>query len=201
MQLYGLTGGTGSGKSEAGKRFAERGIPVIDADKVGHELLEPGGGAEDAVLDAFGPAILANDAIDRTRLAEVVFRDGDALGRLNAIVHPALMRVVAERCASLAGEGHPAAIIDAALLAEGGARESWLNGLIVVVCPLAERIRRLVENIGISAEMAQRRIDAQTPPESKVPLADWVIENDGSLERLHEQVDAIVDAIRSVPSE
>lgn len=201
MQLCGLTGGIASGKSEAAKRFAARGVPVIDADKVGHAMLAPGGAAAQAVVEAFGDGILSGGRIDREKLAGVVFGDPQARQRLNALVHPPVIREVAERCAALERQGHEIVIVEAALLAEGGARDAWLDKLIVVTCSAKTRRRRLIEIRGMNANEAQQRIDAQTPPETKVPAADWVIENEGTLEELHAQIDPIVGELLGVSEE
>ncbi len=195
MKLYGLTGGTGSGKSEAAKRFAARGIPVMDADAIGHDVIAPGGAAEQAVLAAFGQDILSCGKIDREKLSAVVFRDAEARKKLNAAVHPAIFAEIGRRCAALAEAGHQAVIIDAALLGEGGRRDPMLDGLILMLCPEEERVRRLVKLRGMDAAEAQRRMAAQTPPESKRAVADWVIDNNGSIEALHARVDAIAEAL------
>ena len=190
-----MTGGAGSGKSAAAKRFAERGIPVIDADKIGHEVIGPGGAAEQAVMAAFGEAVATSGTIDREKLAAAVFGDAAALRQLNALVHPAIAREVMARCRALAEAGHAAVVIDAALLAERGEREPWLDGLIVVDCPRAERLRRLVELRGMAREDVERRLNMQTPPESKLAAADWVIENTGTRADLYARVDDIAKAI------
>ena len=196
MRIYGLTGGTGSGKSEAGQRLSHAGIPVIDADRVGHELLEPDGAAVGPVIEAFGREVTTAGAVDRAKLADRVFGDPEALRRLNAIVHPGIMQVIAGRLASLAGAGHAAAVVDAALIAENGKRDVWLDGLIVVICREDIRLDRLVWLRGMDLEQARKRIAAQTPAEKKVPLADWVIVNEGSLEALWARVDEIAAAIK-----
>lgn len=195
MRIIGLTGGAGSGKSEAAKRFAERGIPVIDADKIGHEVIGPGGAAEQDVIAAFGEAVCVSGIINRDKLAAAVFGDAAALQRLNAIVHPAIAREIARRCRALAEAGPPAVIIDAALLAENGVREPWLDGLIVVACPREERLRRLVDRRGMRRDDADRRLRVQAPPETKFAAADWVIDNAGSLADLRRRVDEVVDRI------
>lgn len=195
MQVFGLTGGIGSGKSEAARRMAAHGIPVIDADKVGHEILQNGGPARQAIAEAFGPAVCNGGAIDRARLAAVVFADPAKLEALNAITHPAIRGVIAERCAALAREGYRAVIVDAALLAEHGRREEWLDGLILVACNARLREHRLVRDRGMAPEEARRRMAAQSDPDHKVRLADWVITNEGSLQELHEKVDRVVEAI------
>jgi len=196
MRLIGLTGGIGSGKSEAARRFQENGIPTIDADRIAHALLEPGGAAVDAVRDAFGEDLIIEGRVDHARLAARVFGDSEALARLNAITHPLIGTEIAKRAAAFAEAGHGIVLIDAALLAEKGYRDEFLQGLILVLCPEDERLRRLVELRDITRDEALRRIQAQTPPENKAPLADWVIHNDGTLSHLHQQVDAIANALK-----
>ena len=195
MRIYGITGGTGSGKSEAARRFAELGFAIIDADMIGHEVIAPGGAAEKAVIDAFGHAVVTDGVIDRGKLGARVFSDDDARKRLNAIVHPAIGMAIAMRCAALAEQRHDAVIIDAALIAENGKKDDFLSGLIVVTCPVDERVRRLVERRGLDEAEARRRIAAQTPPERKLAVADWVIDNSGSREELRDRIDAIAEEL------
>ncbi len=195
MRLYGITGGTGSGKSEAAKRFAERGIPVIDADLVGHEVIAPGGAAAEPVARVFGEAVLTGGQIDRVKLSAVVFRDAASLQKLNTIVHPLIFGEIGARCARLHEAGHHAVLVDAALLGENGAREQWLAGLILVLASRDARTRRLAASRGIAEEEIARRMAAQTPPEHKIPIADWVIENNGSIEELYARVDEIAEVI------
>lgn len=197
MELIGITGGTGSGKSEAARRFAARGIPVIDADAVGHEVIAPGGAAEQAVKEAFGDAILSSGHIDREKLAGRVFGDAAALAQLNALVHPAIFSVIGQRCVHYAETGAPAVIIDAALLAEHGELEPWLSRLILVSAPEDVRLQRLVALRQMDEADVRRRMAAQGDPERKRPLAAWVIENGGTREALHEQVDRIADALQA----
>lgn len=195
MRIYGLTGGLGSGKSEAGRRFAHHGIPVIDADKIGHEVLQPGGAAEAAVREAFGQDILTSGTIDRDKLAALVFSDAPARLQLNKIVHPLIARAIAVHCGELAGNGHERVIVEAALLAENGHREEWLDGLVVVLSSREDRLHRLETLRGMPREEAERRMAAQTPPERKTAAADWIIDNSGTLEALHTRVDEVVKAL------
>jgi dephospho-CoA kinase len=195
MRIYGLTGGAGSGKSEAARCFQELGIPVIDADKVGHELLEPSSPAFDELVAALGPQILTEGKLDREKIARIVFADPARLKLLNSIVHPRIMQIIAERCAAFAQQGHSAAIVDAALIAENGRKDPWLSGVILVLCKTETRLQRLTALRGMPDEQARQRIEAQTPPESKRPLADWIIRNDGSLDELREKVRAVANAI------
>jgi dephospho-CoA kinase len=121
----------------------------------------------------------------------VVFADDSARLRLNAIIHPLIQRTIADRCAKLAEEGQSVVLIDAALLAEEGERDAWLDGLIVVSCPRDVRLRRLVEQRGLSRAEAERRIEAQGDPDRKLAFADWIIKNDGTLKVLQQRVDEI----------
>jgi dephospho-CoA kinase len=196
MRIYGLTGGTGSGKSAAAQRFEDLGIPVIDADRVGHEVIQPGGVAEDAVIEAFGKEVLTGGAIDREKLGALVFRDADAREKLNGIVHPAIRLEIANRCAQFAQDGHDFAIIDAALLGENGKLDPFFSGLILVLAPVETRVARLTGPRGIVEDEARRRIAAQTPPEAKVALARWVIDNTGTLDALHEEVTRIAGELK-----
>lgn len=196
MRVIGLTGGIGSGKSAAGLRFREDGVPTVCADEIGHVLLEPGGAAVDAVVDAFGADIVAGGRVDRARLAAKVFGDRKAVARLNGITHPLIGLEIGRQCAAFAEAGHAAVLVDAALIGEDGRREPYLQGLILVLCPDEERVRRLVELRGIARDEALRRMQAQTAPERKIALADWVIHNDGSLEHLYGQVDAVAREIK-----
>ena len=191
MRVYGLTGGIGSGKSEAARRFAQLGMPVIDADALGHEVLEPGGAAYDAALDAFGTGILSGEQIDRGKLSALVFHDEAARHQLNRITHPAIRLAIAQRCALLAQQGERCVIIEAALLGENGQKDSFLSGLIVVTCPPETRIRRLVAARGISVDEARRRMAAQAPESVKLALADYIIENTGTVEDLCRRVEAV----------
>ncbi len=196
MKIFGLTGGIGSGKSEAARAFERHGIPVIDADRVGHAVIEPGGAAREKLLRAFGNGILAEDgSIDRARIAARAFSDPDARRQLNDITHPAIHAEIARRCAELAEQGAHTVIVEAALLGENGAVNPMFEGLILVSCPAQERLRRLTEMRGMDPAEAERRIAAQTDPESKRPLAKWVIDNGGDLEHLQRQVDAVVGVL------
>lgn len=195
-RIYGLTGGIASGKSEAGRRFAELGIPVIDADRIGHELLDSDPGIREAILSAFGEGVLTCGKICREKLGARVFGNDRALKQLNAIIHPAIKATIAERCRTLAEARHEAVIVDAALLAEDGKLDSWLDGLILVLCPDEARVTRLMTRRGMSEREARVRIGAQTPPETKVRLADWVIDNAGSIEDLRARVSEIAEVIR-----
>lgn len=195
MKLYGLTGGIASGKSAAAARFVLRGVPVIDADLIGHEVIAPGGAAEEKVLAAFGRKILSCGKIDREKLGALVFRNEAARAQLNAVVHPAIFEEVGRRCAMYAEQGHAAVIVDAALICEEGRKEPWLSGLILILASAEVRLERMVRLRNMTREEGLRRITAQTPPENKIPCADWMIENNGSLDQFQINVDKVIEEV------
>jgi dephospho-CoA kinase len=185
--LIGLTGNIATGKSAVGQMLAELGARVIDADQVAHEVMRPGGPAYDAVVETFGPQILAGDGtIDRAKLGDIVFRDAAALRRLEAAVHPATIAEVARR---IAGATEPVVVVEAIKLIEAGMHRDY-DALWVVTAPRSLQIARLVATRGLSEAEAALRVDAQPPQEEKVALADTVIVNDGGLDELREKVEA-----------
>ena len=188
MKIYGLTGGIASGKSLAARYFAEAGIPVIDADTVARNLLEPETDVFHEVAAAFGDAILAAGKINREKLAEIVFHDAAARSRLNAIVHPRVLAEISDRLRQLAAEDHRIAIVEAALLGENGLLPPGFDGLILITAPLEVRLERLVTRRGMAPAAARARAAAQTDPESKRTLAQVIIDNTGSPEQLREAV-------------
>jgi len=196
VRIIGLTGGIGSGKSEAARRFEELGIPVVDADDVGHEVLAPGTEIFNDLLGAFGDDILSDGSIDRRKLAAVAFADAQSVRKLNAITHPAIIRRIANQCRTLARQGHAVAIVEATIMGEGDRLEPWLHGLILVTCREDLRLARVVAARDLDEAETRRRMAAQTPPEKKAPLADWVIENEGGIEELRIRVAEVAEAIR-----
>lgn len=188
--IIGLTGNIATGKSVVAQILAEKGAWVIDADKVAHRVMEPGGPAYWGVAAAFGSEILAADgaadgAIDRRRLGEIVFADKDALERLEKIVHPA---VIAEIDRQIAEATQPAVVVEAIKLIEAGMHRRY-DALWVVTAPRPVQIERLMRFRGLSEDEAALRVDAQPPQEEKAARADRVLVNDGDLEALQAQVE------------
>lgn len=198
MKILGLTGGIGSGKSTVAQLLREEGFPVIDADHTGHELLALDASIRREVIDAFGDEIVEGDGISREKLAARVFTDDVARSRLNGILHPAIIRQVTQRCMEEFQQGHPVVIVEAALLGEQEEKEPWLSGLILVLTEAEERVKRLVKYRDMKESEARERIAAQTPPERKIPLADWLIYNDGNTEHLKCRVAALAGELRRV---
>jgi dephospho-CoA kinase len=191
MLRVGLTGGIGSGKSEVSKRLAALGAVVIDADKAAREVVEPGTPGLARIAETFGPGVLrADGALDRAKLAEIVFADTDARGRLNAIVHPLVhehMRATEE--AAVRSGGDEAVIVhDIPLLAEGGEqRRGGFDLVIVVDVPPDVQVERLAAR-GLPEEQARARMAAQATRERRLAIADIVIDNSGTLAGLDRRV-------------
>lgn len=188
MLRVGLTGGIACGKSTVSRMFRDLDIPILDADPLAHELLEPGQPVYDQVVKEFGPEILANDkSIDRAKLGPIVFADPEKLKRLNQIIHPHIVEIVDRWFATLDQPGGPPiAIVEAALLIEAGYRPK-LNCLIVVRCTPGQQLARLRER-GLNEIQAQQRINSQIPIEDKVKVADETIDGGTSFEETSRQV-------------
>lgn len=177
MLRVGLTGGIGSGKSMVAARFAQRGAAIIDSDQIARKVVEPGTAGLRAVTEEFGNEILAEDGtLDRSALAARVFHDVDARGRLNAIVHP----LVAARAAELIAAVPPEAVVlqDIPLLVEEG-MVARFPLVVVVHADAAVRLRRLVEQRGMSESAATARIAAQAIDEQRRAAGDVWLDNSG----------------------
>lgn len=188
--IVGLTGGIASGKSAVARVLRELGVGIVDADRVAREVVEPGSEGLAAIVAAFGLEVLnAQGGLDRERVAARVFRDPEARKVLNAITHPRIAAQSAEQLAALAATDTPYVVYDAPLLVEVGAHRG-LDALIVVAAEREAQIARAVARDGMTRAEAERRIAAQLPLADKVAVADFVVNNDGSLEQLEAAVRA-----------
>lgn len=190
MRHLALTGGIGSGKSTVAEFFADHGATIIDADAISRELMEPGQPVLDEVAAAFGQHLLDETGrLDRQALAKIVFNDDDARQQLNGIVHPAVRAESARlREAALATDPQHAVIIeDIPLLIETGQAQQF-DGVIVVIADYQTRLQRLVDVRGMDATDAKSRIAAQATDEQRRAVADWCIDNSGTLDETRAQV-------------
>jgi dephospho-CoA kinase len=186
----GLTGGIGSGKSEVAKVFAGLGALVVDADVLAREAVAPATPGFKKIAARWPGAIDAAGHLDRAALAAIVFRSGDERDELSAIVHPEVRRLGAEREAT-AGAGQ-IVVHDVPLLFEGGFyRQCDAN--VLVVAGRDVRIARVVARTGMAPEDVERRMAVQIDPDRARELADYVIENEGSLEHLGAAVREVYD--------
>lgn len=191
MLVVGLTGGIGSGKSTFAALLAERGAQVIDADLLGRDALRPGEPAWHSVVDTFGDEVLVEGTmnIDRKRLAGIVFNDKTKLAALNAIVHPIIMRGIADRLERLR-DTDEFVILDAALIVELGLAEA-VDLVVVVTADVDHRRRRLAELRGMAHDDIMARIGAQASEEELMGRADLVVRNNGDLAALGAEADRI----------
>jgi dephospho-CoA kinase len=195
--LVGLTGGIGSGKSTVSALLAAKGAVVVDADAVVRDQQRPGMPVFDAMIERFGPRIVAADGtLDRAAVADMVFADPTALADLNGIVHPAVGAEIARRMEELSATD-AVVVLDVPLLVET-ARGYPLAGLIVVDVDPDIAVERLAMQRGMDEEDARSRMSRQASREERRARADVVIDNRGTLDDLARQVDAIWDWIESL---
>jgi dephospho-CoA kinase len=188
-----ISGGIACGKSVVASQLSRRGIPVCEADEVGHQVLRRGGVVYDAVVEAFGSGIVssASGEIDRTVLAGIVFSDPDRLKRLNSATHPEILRRMHRWVAEQSGGIAAAGVVP--LLYEAGDEGQW-DVVICVAAPEAEQLRRL-ESRGLTGSEARARIASQMPLREKMERADYVLYNGGSIGLLEEQTDRVMRRI------
>ncbi|MGH8683132.1 MAG: dephospho-CoA kinase [Burkholderiales bacterium] len=184
-----LTGGIGSGKSSVARLFAERGIEVIDADALAHDLTRSGGAAIPPLVDAFGVAVLdASGALDRARMRRIAFADAAARARLESILHPLIRAESARRAAAATS---PYVMLMIPLLVESGKPRRRCDRVLVVDCPEEEQVRRVMVRSTLSCDEVHAIIAAQAGRASRLEHADDVIDNGGAPSRLAPQVDAL----------
>lgn len=195
--VVGLTGGIASGKSTVAGFLREAGAPVMDADSLGHMVIEPDGEAYGQVIEAFGQDIVSDDGrVDRRRLGEKVFDNPEQRSRLESITHPFIAKL-AKRGVEMIGErGERLAFYEAALLIETGIHES-LDATVVVACRVATQMQRLVDRDGFTKEAAAARIASQYPLEEKLAVADYVIDTDVQLEETKSKTIDVLAALRT----
>lgn len=196
MLRVGLTGGLASGKSFVGRALAALGCFLIQADELGHRVLEPGGEAYDGVIREFGSEIVrADGTIDRPKLAALVFHDSQRLAALNALVHPPVWarerRLLDEYAAA---HPHGIAVVEAAILVETGSYRNYAK-LIVAVCSEEQQIERAMSRDGMTREQVLDRLNRQMPLAEKIKYADYVIDTSGAKENTLAQARDVYQAL------
>jgi len=184
-KVIGLTGGFGTGKSTVAEMFKAQGCRVIDADRIGRELIAPGGAAYKEIIRVFGGGIAAKDGrINRAKLGRIVFADRKVLERFNRIMHP---RIIAEMKRQIKDAKEDVVVLDAPLLLETGLDRS-VDVIVVVRASLDNQIKRLRKRTGLSTPQIIARIQSQLPLQKKLGLADFVIDNNGTIQDTRKQV-------------
>src|SRR5579863_2857412 len=197
MLKVGLTGGLACGKSFVGQALRNLGCHLIEADQLGHEVLQPGGAAYEDVVREFGPGILdANGLIDRKRLAGEVFGNPERLAALNRLVHPHVFRREDELIAQFAqADPRGIVVVEAAILIEAGSYKNY-DRLILVQCEEQQQIDRSVKRDHANREEVLARLSRQMPIAEKRKFVDYVIDTSGSKEETLRQVREVYDTLR-----
>ncbi|MFV8830470.1 dephospho-CoA kinase [Alkalihalobacterium sp. APHAB7] len=190
--IIGLTGGISSGKSTVSHFISKLGIPIIDADVIAREVVEPGEEAFNQIVSHFGTQVLNEEGtIARKRLGEIIFNDEKERKKLNSIVHPAIRKRMIETKDRLFGEGHSVVVYDLPLLFESDLRH-MVDKVLLVYVEEQIQLERLMARDQSSKEEALSRIQSQMPLKDKTKLADEVINNNGSIEGTEEQLRQIL---------
>lgn len=193
MIVLGLTGSIGMGKSTTTAMFAARGARVWNADDAVHRLYAPGGEAVEAIGQAF-ENVVVDGAVDRTRLAAVLGRDGQAFRRLEAIVHPLVLKGRLDDLARWEAEGVTLAVLDIPLLFETGG-DAAVDAVVVVTAPAEVQAARVLARPGMTRERFDAILARQTPDAEKRVRADFIVDTGQGLESARDQVDAIMGTV------
>jgi dephospho-CoA kinase len=186
--VLGLTGGIAAGKSTVARGFEALGVPVVDADKLAREAVAPGSPGLNEIVEVFGADVLLSDgSLDRKALGARVFADAGLRSKLNAITHPKIAQLGAQRIAEHAARGAHYVVYEAALIVENNLHRA-MRGLIVVSVDPVVQLGRLMRRDALTESEAQARIEAQMPLEKKLEVADFVIDNSGEPEVLQARV-------------
>jgi len=189
MFVIGLTGNFGTGKTTVSQILAKLGAVIIDADKLGHGLLQPGAETYGEIVAAFDKSILKpNREIDRNKLGKLVFADTAALNKLNQIIHPRICEIVKQKIEEYRQAGIRVVVLEAALLIEADGLKHLVDQVWVTTAPEAAIVRRLKSQRGLKEEQILARLQAQMPQEEKAKRADVVINTDCSLDELRKRV-------------
>ena len=197
MQIIGICGGIGSGKSTVSNVFSKHSIPVLDTDEIYHALTSAPSACLDELVRHFGAQILSNGALDRSRLSTLIFSSSDPLpilNELNAITHKHVIREVDVRIADLESDGYDVVAVQVPLLFESGF-DKRCDVIVAVVADREVRIERIISRDSISRERAISKIEAQMPDEFLIAHANYVINNDLGLDNIELQVDNILKEI------
>jgi len=192
--LLGITGGIACGKTETGHILSSIGFQVLDTDGLAHSLMKKGEPVYQAVVTQFGSEILADDGeIDRIKLGKLVFSDVQAREILNRLVHPMVISAAQEWMRACRANKQDAAVL-VPLLFEVG----WTDGWDAVVCVTApkEQVDQRLKRRGLSQTETQKRIDAQMPLTEKAARADFILNNDGTVEDLRFRISDLIEKIK-----
>lgn len=193
MVTLGITGGLGSGKSSACQRLKEKGTVIFDADNIAKEILQTVPEVREKIAEIFGEAIIKNGVVDNRKLADIAFSNEKNQAALNNIIHPFVIQEFEKKRDSMQNR-NGLLVIDAPLIFESGL-DSHLDYTVLIYATYKLRIARAIRRGNLSREQILRRIDLQMPEEEKRELAAFVIENNGSIEHLYEEIDKLYNEL------
>lgn len=190
--IIGLTGSIGTGKSTIANHFKTLQIPVVDADLIARQVVEPGEDAYTVIVETFGEEILQDDkTLDRKALGAIVFQDEAKRKQLNDIIHPAIRKEMLKQRDAYVQQDVPAVVLDIPLLYESKLTD-YVEKTIVVSVDADVQLNRIVERDNSTEAEAQQRIDSQIPVSEKAKMADEVIDNNGTISDSHQQLERIL---------
>ena len=201
MLTIGLTGGIATGKSTVSALLRQAGFPIVDADIVAREVVEPGTPTLEKIKLAFGPGIIDNGVLNRRKLGQIVFEDGAQLKKLNDIMQPAISSAMADKINFWRLQNVPIFVLDVPLLFERDYdKNKSVDKIIVVAASEEMQLSRLENRDQLSNMEARNRVKAQLPMSQKIARADYVIDNNGRIEELQEQVAVLIKKIKEIAS-
>ena len=197
IYIVGLTGGIASGKSEAARMLGDMGARCVDADAISRRLTSEPGETLDMIRAEFGDGVFDEEGtLIRSKLADIVFNDPAKRKALDALTHPAIQKTMLDEVEQADKAGEKIVFLNVPLLFETGA-DSLCDKTILLTADLQTRLRRVTERDGCSREDVLARIRNQMPEEEKTARADFVVDNSGSLEELHRQLEEIAGRIHA----
>jgi dephospho-CoA kinase len=195
MFKLGLTGGIATGKTTISNYLKTKGIPVLDADEYARKVVEPGTPGLTDIVNTFGKQVLQSDgSLNRKLLGQIIFNDMTARQKLNDITHPRIQQMMTDELQKLAKDKTPLVILDIPLLLENH-NIAGADAIMVVTVPESIQLNRLMQRNNLTKEEAQGRIDAQMPLSEKEKLADFIVDNSGTIANTLTQVDKVIQNI------
>lgn len=199
MLIVGLTGGIATGKSTVSAQLRAAGLPIVDADLVAREVVEPGTHTLEAIKLAFGGQIITNGVLDRQQLGQRVFSHPAELARLNAIIQPAISAAMTDKINFWRQQKTPILILDVPLLFERGYdTQQCVDKIIVVTADAQQQLARLKARDHLDDQQARARIQSQMPLAEKVAQADYVIDNTGDAAQLQVQIQQLLTELKEL---